>query len=295
MNISDKGLAFIKNFEAYMRKLPDGGCTAYREVLGHKNGKPILDIPTIGYGCTEGVAMGDVWSADEAEAAFRKEIAKHAAIVNRLVTVDLTQGQFDALCSFNYNCGKLGTSTLLKKLNAGDAEGAAEEFANYTLAGGVRLKGLVRRRAGEKALFLSDTPERDPEHCPQQADDPKADHTGKFIAAATAPATSKTCMVDPRKSSIVRYRPQKRSTVAGAVQYKTEIARPASRDASGGRKSFSHLKCARAGHRANHGMRESNFFPSGKIAGNCAIPSQSRCTYRWKQRYKLRITTGPKR
>ena len=107
MKLSDNGLKFIKRFEAYMKELPDGSCTAYQEVLGKKNGEPILDIPTIGWGCTAGVKMGMVWSREKAEDALRVEIAEHEAIVNRVVTTELTQGQFDALVSFNYNCGKL--------------------------------------------------------------------------------------------------------------------------------------------------------------------------------------------
>lgn len=170
MNVSDKGIALIKSFEAYMKKLPDGGCMAYQEKLGEKNGKPIFDIPTIGWGCTEGVRMGDIWTREQAEAAFRKEIAKHEAIVNRVVTTDITQGMFDALVSLNYNCGRLAKSTLLKKLNAGDVMAAAAEFSKFSYAGGVQLKGLVRRRAAEKALFLSDIEADNDEHCPQQAD-----------------------------------------------------------------------------------------------------------------------------
>lgn len=174
MNISNKGLALIKSFEAYMKKLPDGGCMAYQERLGtDKSGKPILDIATIGWGCTKGVKMGMRWTAEQAEQAFRLEIAEHEAIVNKLVTVDLTQGQFDALVSFSYNCGRLAKSSLLKKLNAGDPMGAAGEFSKFTYASGVQLKGLVRRRAAEKALFLFDTEAEEPEHCPQQADSGK--------------------------------------------------------------------------------------------------------------------------
>ena len=186
MNISDKGVELIKSFEAYMRKLPDGGCTAYQEKLGEKNGKPVFDIPTIGWGCTQGVRMGDIWTREQAEAAFRKEIAKHEAIVTRLVTVDMSQGMFDALVSFSYNCGRLGGSTLLKRLNAGDVMAAAEEFCKFSKAGGVELKGLVRRRAAEKALFLSDVNLDEPEHCPQQADTPKRDNTKEIIGAVTA-------------------------------------------------------------------------------------------------------------
>lgn len=171
MQISDKGIDLIKSFEAYMKKLPDGGCMAYQERLGtDKAGKPILDIPTLGWGCTRGVKMGMRWTAEQAEQAFRLEIAEHEAIVNRLITADVSQGAYDACVSFNYNCGRLSKSTLLKKLNAGDTMGAAAEFSKFTYAGGVQLKGLVRRRAAEKALFLSDVEVEEPEHCPQQSD-----------------------------------------------------------------------------------------------------------------------------
>ena len=69
----------------------------------------------------------------------------------------LTQGQFDALVSFTYNLGarSLSTSTLLKKLNAGDYRGAADEFPRWNKAGGQVLAGLTRRREAERSLFLS--------------------------------------------------------------------------------------------------------------------------------------------
>jgi hypothetical protein len=77
--------------------------------------------------------------------------------VNRLVTVPLTQNQFDALVSFTYNLGEgaLAESGLLRKLNAGDYAGAAPEFAKWVRAGGVILPGLVRRRAAEADLFVA--------------------------------------------------------------------------------------------------------------------------------------------
>lgn len=67
------------------------------------------------------------------------------------------QGQFDALVSFTYNLGarSLSTSTLLRKLNAGDYAGAADEFLRWNKAGGKVLTGLTRRREAERALFLS--------------------------------------------------------------------------------------------------------------------------------------------
>lgn len=74
---------------------------------------------------------------------------------SRYVSVTLTKYQFDALVSFTFNAGgaALRTSTLLKKLNAGDYAGAASEFLRWVNGGGKKLPGLVRRREAEKALF----------------------------------------------------------------------------------------------------------------------------------------------
>lgn len=155
MKLSDKGLALIQSFEGYHTELPDGGCAAYLCPAG---------VPTIGHGVTEGVKLGMVWTREQADAAFRREMEKHEAAVVRLVTFDgMTQSQFDALVSFSYNCGagNLESSTLLRKFNRGDVEGAAKEFAKWNKARNpktnrkVVLNGLTRRRAAETALFLS--------------------------------------------------------------------------------------------------------------------------------------------
>ena len=78
--------------------------------------------------------------------------------VLRLVSAELTQSQFDALVSFTYNLGAsaLARSTLLKKLNAGDYAGAAEEFERWDKCNGKPLAGLARRRHAEKSLFLEE-------------------------------------------------------------------------------------------------------------------------------------------
>ena len=75
--------------------------------------------------------------------------------VRRLVKVPLTANQFDALVSFCYNCGEgnLAKSTLLKRVNAGDHDGAATEFHKWNKAGGKVLAGLTRRRASESLLY----------------------------------------------------------------------------------------------------------------------------------------------
>lgn len=152
MKLSDNGLKLIEGFEGYHRALPDGGCAAYRCQIG--NG---MDDGrwTCGYGCTEGVTEATIWTKQQADEAFRAELSKFEDAVTRLVTVDLNVNQADAVISFAYNCGEgaLKGSTLLRRLNAGDYEGAAAQFGNWTRSRGIVVSGLVRRRAAEAALF----------------------------------------------------------------------------------------------------------------------------------------------
>lgn len=159
MKISEDGLAIIKQFEGYKERLPDGSCRAYQCVVGRKSdGSPIYDGKwTIGWGCTRGVYKGLVWTLAQAEAALREEVATAEEFITRLVTAPLNQCQFDALVSFGYNVGEpqFAGSTLRRKLNAGDYEGAAKEFGRWVNSNGVKaVPGLVRRRREEAALFL---------------------------------------------------------------------------------------------------------------------------------------------
>lgn len=139
MKTSNAGLDLIKKYE---------GCrlTAYKCPAG---------VWTIGYGHTNGVKKGQKISRKQAENFLREDIGKFENGVKKAVSVRLTQNQFDALVSFTYNVG-LGafkTSTLRRKLNAGDYAGASKEFLKWNKAGGVVLDGLKRRRNAEKALF----------------------------------------------------------------------------------------------------------------------------------------------
>ncbi|UYF57267.1 lysozyme [Citrobacter amalonaticus] len=117
---------------------------------------------TIGYGWThpvdgKPVRPGMTINQDTADRLLKTGLVSYENDVLKLVRVKLTQGQFDALVSFAYNVGSraLSTSTLLKKLNAGDIKGAADEFLRWNKAGGKVLNGLTRRREAERALFLS--------------------------------------------------------------------------------------------------------------------------------------------
>lgn len=95
------------------------------------------------------------WTRQECDAAFDEDMIDFARQVDAAVKVPLKQHQFDALVSFAYNAGigNLRSSTLLRKLNAGDAEGAALEFHRWNRSNGKVLPGLVRRRAAEALLF----------------------------------------------------------------------------------------------------------------------------------------------
>lgn len=122
-------------------------------------------IPTIGYGSThyEDGAPVRIGDAPIDQARAERIIAatlfrEYEPGVTHAVQVVLTQGQYDALVDFAYNLGvnALRTSTLLKKLNAGDRDGAAREFGKWTRCDGKVLPGLVARRKAERSLFTGE-------------------------------------------------------------------------------------------------------------------------------------------
>ena len=116
-------------------------------------------IWTIGYGHTgSDVHEGQVITKDEALALLGKDLASHVLQASGYIAVDVTQNQFIALTSFIYNIGvgAFRDSTLLKLLNRGDIQGAADQFLLWNKAGGKVLAGLTRRREAERALFLKD-------------------------------------------------------------------------------------------------------------------------------------------
>ena len=149
MQTSPDGIALLKKFEGCrLTAYPDPGT----------GGAPW----TIGYGWTypvdgKQVKPGMTIDQTTADRLLKTGLVSYENDVLKLVRVKLTQGQFDALVSFAYNVGSraLSTSTLLKKLNAGDIKGAADEFLRWNKAGGKVLNGLTRRREAERALFLS--------------------------------------------------------------------------------------------------------------------------------------------
>jgi lysozyme len=95
------------------------------------------------------------WTQQDCDDALEEDMQGFGEQVAGLVKVPLKQNQFDALVSFAYNVGigNMKKSTLLRKLNDGDDEGAALEFHRWNRSNGKVLQGLVRRRAAEALLF----------------------------------------------------------------------------------------------------------------------------------------------
>jgi lysozyme len=145
LTTSPAGIALIEEYEGLRLR-------SYQDQAG---------IWTLGYGHVQpGITAGCFESQAAAEADLCKDLATAESAVARLVTVPLTQGQWDALVSFTYNegQGRLAGSTLLKKLNAGDYAGASAAFGSWEMIAGEHSEGLERRREAEIALFLGSGP-----------------------------------------------------------------------------------------------------------------------------------------
>ena len=143
MNISENGIALIKEHEG-LRLVP---------YLDARN-PPVW---TVGYGSTTDVQPGERISQAQADERLKEDVKEAEACVNRCVTVELTQNEFDALCSFVFNvgCGNFKKSSMLKYLNSGDFDATAYEFRRWTRAGDAHPPGLVKRRVAEQRLFES--------------------------------------------------------------------------------------------------------------------------------------------
>jgi len=136
----DKALPLIKEFE---------GCklTAYQCSAG---------VWTIGYGHTKGVQKGDVITQEQADAWLVEEVEWFMNGVLKKCPLLIEKPACLAACtSFAYNVGlaNFNQSSLARKINEGDYEGASYEFPRWNKAGGRVLAGLTRRRNAEQALF----------------------------------------------------------------------------------------------------------------------------------------------
>jgi len=115
------------------------------------------DVWTIGYGHTKTAKPGMKITNKGAEALLLHDLEWVEDVIELHVEVALTQNQYDALCSFIYNLGgtNFASSTLLRKLNKGDYQGAADQLPRWNKQKGKVLRGLTIRRKEERDLFLS--------------------------------------------------------------------------------------------------------------------------------------------
>ena len=111
------------------------------------------DVPTIGFGTTEGVKLGDTITPQAAVSRALADVSRFEGALKRCVKVPLTQGEYDAYLSLSYNigAGAVCGSTLVRKLNAGDYADACEQVLAWDKAGGRRVAGLTARRKREYA------------------------------------------------------------------------------------------------------------------------------------------------
>ena len=141
MKLSAEGLDLLKRSEGFRGR-------TYLDVSG---------FPTIGYGHRLLHPESFPNGIDEQQAAeiLTVDVRDAEQAIERLVRVQLTQGQFDALVDFCFNlgAGRLGSSTLLKVLNLGRYDDAAEQLLRWDQAGGQENAGLKARREAELALW----------------------------------------------------------------------------------------------------------------------------------------------
>lgn len=119
----------------------------------------IAGVPTVGYGSTEGVKLGDTIDERTARTRLIKEVNDvYGRGVRDCVKVPLHQSEYDAYLSLTYNIGVSAfcKSTLVRLLNRGNYEAACEQIKRWNRAGGKVSKGLTNRRKGEYNMCVSD-------------------------------------------------------------------------------------------------------------------------------------------
>ena len=139
MQISKTGIELLKHFEGCELK-------AYQDSVG---------VWTIGYGHTKGIYEGLEITQSEAEKMLQDELPEYEGYVTDKVVPLLQQHEYDALVCWVYNLGptNLSSSTMLKKLNAGEFKEVPFQMKRWDKAGGQPLLGLTRRRNAEALLF----------------------------------------------------------------------------------------------------------------------------------------------
>lgn len=143
LSLSAAGLVALLGYEGYSD-------IAYIPVKG--------DVPTIGFGTTEGVKLSDTITPEKAVERAYRDIMDTETAIHKCVDVPLTQGEYDAFVSLSYNIGTdaFCKSTLVKKLNSGDYDGACAELRRWVYVKGKKSQGLVNRREKEYRMCIGE-------------------------------------------------------------------------------------------------------------------------------------------
>lgn len=141
LSLSAAGLVGILNYEGFSD-------TAYIPVPG--------DVPTIGFGSTKGVKLGDTITPEKAIERAYRDIRNTESAIHKCVHVPLSASEYDAFTSLAYNIGTRAfcSSTLVKKLNAVDYDGACAEIKRWVYVKGEVVPGLVNRREKEYRMCM---------------------------------------------------------------------------------------------------------------------------------------------
>lgn len=146
MKISQNGLNLIKQYEGLR-------LSAYKDPAG---------IPTIGYGHTRNVVLGQKITEEKAEAYLLEDLVIAQTKVSKLDSIyHWNQNEYDSLTSFAFNVGSL---TALTKFGTRTKEQIASKMLLYVNAGGKKMPGLVNRRKAEHDLFLTPVPNLEPSY-----------------------------------------------------------------------------------------------------------------------------------
>lgn len=143
MKTSADGRLFIEAFEGKFLHTYDDG----------------TGVLTIGYGHTTAaghpaVFRGQTITDAECDAILANDLSNVEVNVSRAIKGKMTQAQFDALVSFDFNTGSLVKSSIDDKINAGNPDAAMATLLQYDHAGGKQMAGLTRRRKAERLMYL---------------------------------------------------------------------------------------------------------------------------------------------
>jgi len=156
--IPEDAVNLIRHFEGLHKKYANE-IIPYRDSVG---------FWTIGYGhllsrnrslkpFPKGLKIESISKLHATKVLLAEDLEKFERGVLRLINVPLTDGQFGALVSFSFNLGlgSLQVSTLRKRVNSEEHDDVPYQLSRWCMAGGRKLKGLVRRRHAEGLLYIS--------------------------------------------------------------------------------------------------------------------------------------------